>query len=554
MFGSSAPSLPTIMNHSFSRVPGPEDAQRSSFDRSHGHKTTFDAGYLVPFFVDEAYPGDTYNVNATVLARLATPIFPLMDNLFLDTFWFFVPNRILWENWERFQGHRDDPTDSIDFEVPIVDGGTNEPLSVSENSLYDYMGIPVGISIPVVDCPQALPFRAYNLIWNEWFRDENLQNSVSVPKDDGPDNGSTLYTLLRRGKRHDYFTACLPWPQKGDAVSIPIGGTAPVVGTGNTLGLVGAGGTQHRVFYQTIATNGDGWMRLGNAGSQAVGQTQSGLTIPSGTIGVGVSQNATNSGLIAQLDGASSATINQLREAFAFQQVMERDARGGTRFVEILKSHWGVTVPDFRVQRPEYLGGSSTRIDIYGVPQTSSTDEVSPQGNLSAYGQVHDRSGFTKSVVEHGFIIGLVNVRADITYQQGLERFWSRRTRFDYYMPALAHLGEQAVYRKELYTTSVTADNNTVFGYQERWAELRYKPSRVSGLFRSAATGSLDRWHLAINFASAPVLNSAFIQDAPDVDRVIAVTTEPHILFDSYIKFRHSRMLPIYSVPGLQRL
>lgn len=535
--------LPSIMAHSFSRVPGNQDLQRSSFDRSHTHKTTGDAGYLYPIFVDEAYPGDTYNLHASVVARLATPKFPLMENLFLDTFWFFVPNRILWTNWERSQGAQDDPADTIDYEVPII-SVASEGITVTSGDIFDYFGLPPG-DIPDADAPIALPLRAYNLIWNTWFRDENLQDSVTVSLTDGPDN-SNLYTLLRRGKRHDYFTSCLPWPQKGDAIAVPLGTSATVYGDGNAVNFTDGAFTikiGHENSSAPVLTGsasnplGSAFTSSGYANARALGVVESGA-----------------SGLYADLSTATAATIQQLREAFAFQQILETDARGGTRFVELLKAHWGVTVPDFRLQRPEYLGGSSQRIDIYGVAQTSSTDATTPQGSLAAYAQINTRSGFVKSIVEHGFIIGLANLRADITYQQGIERFWSRRTRFDYYMPALAHLGEQPVYRKELYCTNVTLDNNTVFGYQERWAELRYKPSRVSSLFRTAAAGSLDAWHLALNFAAAPSLNATFIVDAPDVDRVIAVTTEPHFIMDCYFSFRHSRALPIYSVPGLQRL
>lgn len=542
-------SLPSIMNHSFSRVQAPE-IQRSVFDRSCSMKTTFDEGYLIPVFVDEVLPGDTMNMNATFLARMATPIFPIMDNLFLDSFWFFVPSRLVWDNWERFNGAQDDPTDSIDFSVPYLEGDTpGSSFTVGAQTLGDHFGLPVGVAMSSADAPIALPFRAYNLIWNTWFRDQNLQDSMPVLKNDGPDTGPS-YVLLKRGKRHDYFTSCLPWPQKGDAVSLPLGTTAPVIGNETTIGLRNTT-TEFGLFFETAAPG-----RLGAVAGlvgDPVGTAATGAS-PGTAVGLGLSLNAANSGMVADLSNALAATVNQLREAFAYQQIIERDARGGTRYVELLKAHFGVTVPDFRLQRPEYLGGSSQPIEVHGVPQTSSTDATTPQGNLSAYSQVVSRSSFNKSFVEHGYVICLANVRADITYQQGLDRMWSRRTRYDFYLPALAHLGEQPVYNREIFMAANAATNAEVFGYQERWAELRYKPSKITGLFRSDASGTLDSWHLSQDFSETPVLNETFIQDAPPVSRVIAVVSEPHFLFDSYFKLRHARPLPMFSTPGLQRL
>jgi len=531
---------PSVMKHDFSRIPGPR-MERSSFDRSHGHKTTFDAAYLVPFWVDEILPGDTISLQATMFARLATPVFPVMDNLFLDSFYFFVPNRLIWNHWEAFQGAQANPGDTIDYEVPVVEG---DPFTVETGELWDYFGMPLG-TYPTADLPNNLHGRAYNLIYNEWFRDENLQDSVVVDLDDGPDDHAD-YVLLKRGKRHDYFTSCLPSPQKGDAIALPLGTTAPVYGTGigvgftngvQTLGLYGNNGDD-KLYWST------------NEYDQAVGSAVTSGAF-SGTKVTGITTDPTKSGMAVDLSLATAATVNQLREAFAFQKILENDNRGGTRYTEHLKARWGMDAQDYRLQRPEYLGGSSQRIDISGVPQTSSTDATSPQGNLAAYGVARSQSGFTKTFVEHGVVIGIVNVRSDITYQQGLDRMWSRRTRFDFAMPETMHLGEQSVLNKELYFQNDTAANNLTFGYQERWAEMRYKRSFVTGLMRTAAAGTLDRWHLATSFSGLPLLDANFIEDAPPIERIVAVTSEPDIIMDSYIRQIHVRQMPTHSVPGL---
>jgi hypothetical protein len=513
MFGGSAGALPSTMNHDFSRVPKAE-IQRSVFNRDHGLKTTFDSGYLIPILFDEALPGDTYNVRMTGFGRLATPINPFMDNLYIETFFFAVPYRLIWDNWEKFCGQQDNPGDSTSYLVPEVSG------TVINSSLYDYLGVPTGISLTW----NNFAGRAYNLIWNEWFRDENLQNSVVVDKDDGPDTLSD-YVLLKRGKRHDYFTSCLPWPQKGDAVELPLGTSAPV----------SVSGTSGTPFVNI--TDGNGNPRpLYDGGSYikaALGNTQSGED------------------LYADLSTATAATINQLREAFQIQRLYERDARGGTRYTEIVRSHFGVVSPDARLQRPEYLGGGKDRINVNPIPQTSSTDATTPQGNMSAFATTgFSGHGFSKSFTEHSVIIGMACVFADLNYQQGLPRQFSRRDRWDFYWPALAHIGEQAVLNKEIYAQGTSVDDD-VFGYQERFAEYRYKPSQITGQMRSNYAQSLDSWHLAQDFSSLPALNASFIEENPPVDRVVAVTSEPDIILDAHFNMKCARPMPTYSVPGL---
>lgn len=509
--------------HLFSQIPR-ADIQRSSFNRSHGYKTTLDSGYLVPFFVDEVLPGDTFNLKATLFGRLATPVVPFMDNMYLETFFFFVPNRLVWDNWQKFNGEQKNPGDSTDFLIPTLEAGTHEVGSIA-----DYFGIPTGVNLDKIN---ALPFRAYNLIYNEWFRDENLQDSLDVPTGDGPDP-INKYNLVRRGKRHDYFTSCLPWPQKGPGVELPLGTTANLNGT---LSIPSA---------NVLATGNNG--PVGVYGNKWYTNSNEPLTVKTPVSSI----NMKDSGVTVDLSSAAAVTINSLRQAFQLQRLYERDARGGTRYTEILRAHFGVISPDARLQRPEYLGGSSTRININPVEQNSATDTTSPQGNLAAYGVLGDRvNGFTKSFVEHGYIIGLVNVRADLTYQQGLNRMWSRQTRFDFYWPALAHLGEQAVLNKEIYAQG-NAQDDEVFGYQERWAEYRYFPSQITGKFRSTYDQSLDVWHLAQEFGELPKLNAEFIVDNPPVSRVLAVQNEPQILLDCYFSLNCVRPMPIYSVPGL---
>lgn len=534
-------------NFTFSQVPSVV-RPRSVFDRSRTYKTTFDEGYLIPFYWDEILPGDTIaNLNVTSFARLATLVVPFMDNLWMDFFFFFVPNRLVWENWQRFCGEQDNPDDSTDYLVPQV------TVTPSVGSLYDYFGLPVGKQMTV---DNLLP-RAYNLVWNEFFRDENIQNSVVVDVDDGPDTASD-YVLLKRGKRKsDPFTSALPWPQKGPGVELPIGGYAPIgaldsngsfdkIGLGYTsntyLSLPAASGVQ-------IPTNNSG-QSVAYAG--AIIKTGSAQTFPLVGNGIGTLNSLP---LYADLGHTTAVTINAMREAFQIQKWYEQLARGGSRYVELVLSMFGVHTGDARLQRPEYLGGGTTPIQVHAVAQSSATDDsgsLTPQANLAAYA-VSGQSGigFSKSFVEHGHVLGLVSVRGDYTYQQGIDRMWSRQTKFDFYWPAFAHLGEVGVLNKELYYQNDATVDNQVFGYQERWYDYRYGISKITGKLRSGVTGSLDVWHLAQHFANLPTLNSTFIEEAPPVSRVIAVQDEPHFIFDSVIKCRMARCMPVYSTPGL---
>lgn len=520
--------LPSVMNHQYGLVPR-ADIPRSSFNRSHGYKTTFDSGYLIPFYCDEALPGDTFTLKASLFARLATPIVPIMDNMFLETFFFAVPLRLIWDNWKKFCGEQDHPGDSTDYLVPQT---TSPAGGVTAGSLSDYLGIPIGVA-NLNFC--SLYHRAYHLIWNEWFRDQNLQDIVAVPKNDGPDPYSG-FVLLRRNKRPDYFTTCLPWPQKGAAVTIPLGTKAQVLGIGTNNGSGwnasnGAVVNQSNFSQFTVAATD------GNRGSNALIARQT--------------SNTNYPDIYADLTTASAQTINALRQAFQIQKLLERNARGGTRYTEILQNHFGVISPDARLQRPEYLGGSSTRINISTVAQTSPTSGDNALGDLAAFAVAADTTpGWTKSFTEHTIIIGLVNVRADLNYQQGLHRKFSRRSRYDFYWPALANIGEQSVLNKEIYATATPSDD-LVFGYQERWAEYRNFPNQITGKLRSTYAQPLDFWHLAQKFTSLPALNSAFIEDNPPISRAIAVPSEPQFIFDSYINLICARPMPTFSIPGL---
>ena len=571
-----------VRGHRFSDAPAMY-MKRTKFDRSHVYKTTFNSGKLIPVFVDEVLPGDTTRMSVNYFARLATPIKPIMDNIYLDWFFFFVPNRLVWEHWQNFCFEQEDPDDSTDYVIPTV-SATGNSGNAYIGSLWDYFGLPVNTSGNLSGI-SALPFRGVYLIWNEWFRDENLQKSVKIQKGDTNEvlnsaraaeqpswvftSGTSIFPGLAcppRGKRHDYFTSALPWTQKGPGVSIGLAGTASIVdpspGTGFLLHSSSAelaavsayGGDASSSGGRRIAkgTNSISFDRYGS------GSDFSGVGGFAGNSGNPVTMSAQAASTYlgndsyVDLDTSSIFTINSLRTAFQMQKFYERLARGGSRYTEVLRSFFGVVSPDARLQRPEFLGSFTKMVNVNPIAQTSATDTTSPQGNLSAYGVTAAKfHGFTKSFVEHGYIIGFVCARADLTYQQGINKMWLRSTVYDFYWPTFAHLGEQAIELREIYAQGSKADT-TVFGYQERYAEYRYKPSQITGKFRSSVVnGSLDMWHLSQFFKNAPTLNEEFIVENPPIERIIAVPSEPEFLLDIGFRYTTVRPMPMFGTPGL---
>lgn len=562
-----------VKGHRFSDAPAMY-MRRTKFDRSHVYKTTFDSGKLIPVFIDEVLPGDTSRLSIKYFSRLATPIKPIMDNIYLDWFFFFVPNRLVWEHWQNFCFEQEDPDDSTDYVCPTTSliGKSDDTLN-GVGTLWDYFGLPTGLPNTISGI-NALPFRGVYLIWNEWFRDENLQKSVKIQKGDTNEvfDGSRVSEQPEwlqgipeshlpcppRGKRHDYFTSALPWTQKGPGVSIGLAGTAALVDPSPVSGYfvqqgnanLGAAQLSEEGGVHSVFTGNGSLQYEGGYSTTIVGHSVNGSGISTATALPGSSWLSKSA--YADLDSSSIFTINSLRTAFQMQKFYERLARGGSRYTEVLRSFFGVISPDARLQRPEFLGSFTKMMNINPIAQTSSTNDTTPQGNLSAYGVTGAKfHGFTKSFVEHGYVFGFCCARADLTYQQGINRMWTRSTVYDWYWPTFAHLGEQAILLKEIYATGDTEQDNSVFGYQERYAEYRYKPSVICGKFRSNIKGNLDMWHLSQYFETAPKLNPEFIEEDVPIKRIIAVPSEPQFLIDIGFKYITVRPMPMFGTPGL---
>lgn len=551
-----------VKGHRFSDAPAMY-MRRTKFDRSHVYKTTFDSGKLIPVFVDEVLPGDTSSLRVRYFSRLATPIKPIMDNIYLDWFFFFVPNRLVWNHWQNFCFEQEDPDDSTDYVCPTTSLIGNSDTLNGVGTLWDYFGLPTGLPNTISGI-NALPFRGVYLIWNEWFRDENLQKSVKIQKGDTNEvfDGSRVSEQPEwlqgipesylpcppRGKRHDYFTSSLPWTQKGPGVSIGLAGTAPIALSSDARVVPN---TVSQYFNQagvtSLKTPDQGVMSVFSSTPSSSGTVLNLQTPISVSAQKGLADN-----FYANLDDSSLFTINSLRTAFQMQKFYERLARGGSRYTEVLRSFFGVVSPDARLQRPEFLGSFTKMMNINPIAQTSSTNDTTPQGNLSAYGVTGASfHGFTKSFVEHGYVFGFCCARADLTYQQGINRMWTRSTVYDWYWPTFSHLGEQAILLKEIYATGDLVQDNSVFGYQERYAEYRYKPSVICGKFRSNIKGNLDVWHLSQYFETAPKLSPEFIQEDVPIGRIVAVPSEPQFLIDIGFKYTSVRPMPMFGTPGL---
>lgn len=611
-------------NQHFAINPVSVDLKRSTFDRSSTHKTTFDSGKLVPIFIDEVLPGDTFNLSYSYVVRLSTPLFPTMDTANLDTYFFFVPTRIIWNKFQKFMGENtnawtDQSTEEL---VPIVKSTSSQDVKTTYyvEDLASYLGIPLATKIlDSTNGVNQLPFRAYAKIWNDWFRDQNTQQTIYYPEDSSDldmnnynlinDSNnpaySSFYQSVQYGKElapvnkyQDYFTSCLPGPQKGDPVQLPLTGNAPIRNTydgvfdgsaknwpddgnwftpllatqsrdgsfnfpGNSSGnLVGGVNSNDNLFLSLLpysfSQGSSDYMDPNKRNKLGIFKTGN---VNDATRGVGNLVKNNNSAplyanMYADLTNITSATVNQLRQAFQIQRLLEKDARGGTRYIEIIRSHFGVISPDARLQRSEYLGGGRQPITIEQVLQTSSTDSTSPLGQTGAFSLTVDRShSFIKSFTEHGFIIGVACVRVNHSYAQGLSKLWTRRRRYDYYFPVLANIGEQPIFKKEIYFTPLGTSNNpneSVFGYNEAWADYRYKLNQVSGKFSPQASQTLKAWTYTDYYTSAPTLSNQWIQeDKTNIQQTLAIQNQPQIIADFYFNNKATRPMPVYSVPGL---